>query len=305
MKRKPILSSKEILEHMKNKGILFNIVKEDDARHFIEEHNYYFKLASYRKNYDKIPNGQNKDKYINLEFAYLQELSKMDMYLRYLILELSLDIEHAIKVALINDISKNKNEDGYEIIELFDPQKNCIKKAKKFGEASYAAKVVAKYSNKCPIWAFCEVISFGDLCKLANFYNHFYPKSLAFKTTLLYPVRDIRNASAHSNCIINDLRDRSNVPNNEVSNFVAKVPGITKTRRQKMLKNKSIHDFVALIMVYDQTVMSEMQKAKCWEKLDKVFNKRFLSNNHFFVDNETIRGTYSFLRKVIRKIKNG
>lgn len=60
MKRKPILSSKEILEHMKNKGILFNIVKEDDARHFIEEHNYYFKLASYRKTTIKFPMDKTK-----------------------------------------------------------------------------------------------------------------------------------------------------------------------------------------------------------------------------------------------------
>lgn len=304
MEKKPILSSKALINHMKNKGIAFNIVDEDAAKHFIEEHNYYFKISSYRKNYDKIPNGPNKDKYINLEFAYLQELSTIDMYLRYLILELALDVEHSIKVTLINDISKNSNEDGYEIVDMFDPQKNCIKKAQKFGEASYAADVVKKYSKNCPIWAFCEIISFGDLCKLANFYNHFYPRRLPFKTTLLYSVRDIRNASAHSNCLINNLRARNNIPNNEVSNFVAKIGGITKTRRLKMLRNKSIHDFVALLMVYDQAVMSETQKEKCWDKLEKVFNKRFLSNNRFFVKNETIRGTYSFLRKVIRKIKN-
>lgn len=304
MDKKPILSSNALIRHMKDKGILFNVVTEEKAKHFLEEHNYYFKLSSYRKNYDKIPNGINKDKYINLEFAYLQELSTIDMYLRYLIIELALDVEHSIKVALINDISRNEKEDGYEIVELFDPQKTCIKKAKKFGEASYAADVVAKYSERCPIWAFCEIISFGDLCKLANFYAHFYPKRLPFKTTLLYSVRDIRNASAHSNCIINNLRARNNKPNNEVSNFVSKVPGITKTRRQKMLKNKSIHDFVALLMVYNQAVMSETQKKKCWEKLETVFNQRFLSHNHYFAKNETIRGTYSFLRKVIKRIKN-
>ncbi|MEE1101868.1 MAG: Abi family protein [Agathobacter sp.] len=57
--------------------------------------------------------------YYNLDFAYIVELSKLDMYLRKIILELCLDVEHYLKVRLMNDLTNNNSEDGYNIVELF------------------------------------------------------------------------------------------------------------------------------------------------------------------------------------------
>lgn len=54
---------------MKLKGITFDIVKEEDAKAFLQNNNYYMKLASYRANYEKR---KSDGKYINLDFAYLQ-----------------------------------------------------------------------------------------------------------------------------------------------------------------------------------------------------------------------------------------
>ena len=91
---KVLMNSEELIQHMKRKGIKFDIVSEKDAKQFLENNNYYMKLASYRDNYDKINEGERQGEYKNLEFAYLQELSKIDMYLRHLILKMILDIEH-------------------------------------------------------------------------------------------------------------------------------------------------------------------------------------------------------------------
>lgn len=75
------------IEYMKNvNGIKFDIATEDQARDFLMQSNYFFKLKSFAKNYDKYNSGENKDKYINLDFAYLQELSRLDMLLRKLII---------------------------------------------------------------------------------------------------------------------------------------------------------------------------------------------------------------------------
>lgn len=42
------------------------------------------------------------------------------MYLRQFIIQLSLDTEHFLKVELINDLTNNPNENGYDIVnELF------------------------------------------------------------------------------------------------------------------------------------------------------------------------------------------
>ena len=83
---KLLKTSDELISHMKIKGIKFDRVKEEDAKIFLQTNNYYMKLL-YRANYDKR---KGKDEYINLDFAYLQELSTIDMHLRYLILQMCL-----------------------------------------------------------------------------------------------------------------------------------------------------------------------------------------------------------------------
>ena len=73
---KLLLNTDEMIDHMKEKGIKFNIISEDEAKKFLKESNYYMKLASYRTNYSKYgDNSKKKGQYINLEFAYLKELS--------------------------------------------------------------------------------------------------------------------------------------------------------------------------------------------------------------------------------------
>lgn len=77
------------------------------------------KLAAYRANYEKCPDGKRQGQYKKLDFGYLKGLSTIDMYLRYLIIEMCLDIEHAIKVRLIDDVTNNLVEDGYDIVRKF------------------------------------------------------------------------------------------------------------------------------------------------------------------------------------------
>ena len=106
---KQIKTTAELISHMEEKGIRFNIISKADAEKFLEMNNYYMKLASYRANYDKYPSGHvNEGKYKALEFAYLKELSLIDMHLRYLILDMTLDIEHFIKVKLIDIYDESK-----------------------------------------------------------------------------------------------------------------------------------------------------------------------------------------------------
>ena len=118
MKQK--LSIDELITHMKNKGIKFDIVSEQDARKFLTYNNYYLKLASYRANYDKCSeNSQRKGQYQNLDFGYLKELSTIDMHLRYIIIEMCLDIEHFIKVRLVSAVTDTPGEDGYNVVKKY------------------------------------------------------------------------------------------------------------------------------------------------------------------------------------------
>ena len=113
---KPRLSLYEQIQHLKDKGILFNIMDEESAKQYLKYNNNYYKLTSFRKNYDKHPGGENKGKYIRLEFAYLVDISIIDMRLRYRIVEMALDVEHHTKLQLLRKIDEY-DEDGYQVVK--------------------------------------------------------------------------------------------------------------------------------------------------------------------------------------------
>ena len=85
---KPNMISAKLVEKMRDKkGILFNAMDEVSAEKYLREHNNYFRKAAYRKNYPQYQARPNMGKYIRLEFSYLCELSKLDMYLRSILLQ--------------------------------------------------------------------------------------------------------------------------------------------------------------------------------------------------------------------------
>ena len=99
------LTIDEQIADLNEKGIGFKIMNEEAAKKFLRYNNYYFKLKSYASNYPVNP---KDNKYVNLEFAYLVELSKIDMYFRKIILGMCLDVEHVLKTRMLYDISCNE-----------------------------------------------------------------------------------------------------------------------------------------------------------------------------------------------------
>ena len=114
--RRPKLTIEQQVEHLKNKGVMFALCTEDQAVSFLKYSTFFFKVKAFDKDYAINP---KTGKYLNLDFAYLMELSTLDMHLRRLILHATLDIEHYLKVMLIREVSENPDEDGYEIVERF------------------------------------------------------------------------------------------------------------------------------------------------------------------------------------------
>lgn len=208
MNKKKLSAEEQIIYMRDKKGIKFNITTEEEALKFLNQNNYYFKLKSYAKNYDKYIHGENQGKYINLEFAYLQELSRIDMHLRKFILKITVDIEHFAKTKLMRDLSRNNKEDGYTIVEeLFEKYpyiEDGIKK-KKDRNNSVLNDLINKYENRFAVWNIIEVISFGDFLKLYQIYYKKYNDDESM-IDYLWSVKFLRNAAAHNSCLINSLK---------------------------------------------------------------------------------------------------
>lgn len=108
---KPMMTSEQLIAKMRDeKGITFKYTSEEKAKTYLTDINNYLRTAAYRQNYQKHTCGKNKGKYIKLDFAYLQEMSTVDMHFRFIVNRMCLDIEQALKVKLIRDVSKEMGQ---------------------------------------------------------------------------------------------------------------------------------------------------------------------------------------------------
>ena len=307
---KPLLTAEQLIVHMKSKGITFNIICENDAKNFLQKNNYYMKLASYRENYPKYLSGSKTGQYINLDFAYLKELSTIDMHLRYLIIQMCLDLEHALKVSLLVHIENNPVEDGYELIRKFIGYTNkngyaqneyILKKIRNHKSSDYCRDLIEKYYPYFPVWVFVELISFGDLAYLVAFYDELYSDTIV-NNKFMNIVRDIRNAAAHSNCLINKIFDPLNPGqqiDSTISTYVKSIENISPAARTKNLKYRIVYNFIVLLYVYDTVVPDGIAKQKRHNDLKNLINTRMSAHKDYFRSNNKLTGVYKFVKKVV------
>ena len=297
-----MLSVDEQIAHMKQKGITFSIVSEAEAKEFLTNNNYYMKLAAYRTNYNKCQGGRRDGQYEKLDFAYLKELSTLDMRLRYFVLEMCLDIEHAVKVKLIARITQNPDEDGYDIVRRFlserDTSFRILRELQNRKSGEYSRNLVSTYYPYFPAWVFVELISFGTLLHFADFYGELYQDPIA-DNALMNTVRDLRNAAAHSNCLMLRLGEPLDPTKQPHANVYALA---RKANSQNSCNNnlgcKFAYNITTLLYVYDSLV-ADAPKAKRYAQLKDFLDHRAVRNADYFKTNTKITGTYHFLKKVV------
>lgn len=305
MPAKVKLTVKEQIQHMKSKGITFNIVSEDDAEKYLEHNNYYFKIKAYAKMFEKYQFGEKKGQYINLDFAYLKELAILDMHLRHFIIKTSVDLEHTIKVKFLSDFN-NSESDGYEIVqkyfECYPDVKDKILQKKK---TSYCADLIDKLeSEQYALWNVVELLSFGDFINLYDLFYQEYPNAqtgIAF-TYPMRSIKNLRNAAAHNNCILNQLtKSKSDElhANKKVSSFVSQNKLIGKTLRINCMSMQAVHDFITLLYVVHKAIESDGVKQKIIEELNWLFNERMIRNKNYFEKNNALITIYGFVKKMI------
>ena len=303
---KPKLSLDGQIEYLKEKGVLFNIMDEAEARDYLGQHNNYFKLTAYRKNYDKHPAGENKDKYINLEFAYLVDIAVIDMQLRYRIVHMALDLEHHTKLQLLRKMDEY-NEDGYQVVQ--DYIDSLDEKQRKIFDSEinrnkgniYCGDIIAKYEVAFPIWAFIEIVPFGRLVAFYGFCaDRFSDKSMKDTFYRLLTCKEIRNASAHSNCILNNLKAKTaaHSTNAAVTSELMKIKGMNTNFRKNRMSNARIQQVVTLLYTHKDMVESEGIKRSESEDLKKIM-ERVDKNYDYYNTNPMIKGTFDFLKLVV------
>lgn len=309
-KYRPILDLDGQIEHLKSKGIKFEFMKVEEAKNYLKENNNYFKLRAYRKNFKKHPDGPNKDKYVNLDFAMLKDLAIIDMEFRYALVELALDIEHYAKIKLLRIVEK-KEEDGYKLVESYflhlkreetesyHPYDQLMSELERNRDNPYCGGLIETYDDFFPIWVFIELISFGSFIHFYKFcadqYNN---KDMKDDFRLLMSTKSIRNASAHSNCIINELGETDSryyhgKLNLKISTILGDY-GITKSVRDSKFCSERIKQIVTVFYMHNKIVTSKGVMQHRRNQMLILMNRMF-RNIKYYESNKKITTNFKFL----------
>ena len=310
---KPKLSYSDQVQHLEQKGISFALISKRQALIYLRDNNNLFKLSSYRKNFSK---DITSTRYIHLDFAYLIDLAVIDMYLRALMLKMSLNIEHFAKVKLMCQITNDCFEDGYTVVQDFLQSLSAGDLAIFKSELSrnarspYCRDAYCKYKGHFPVWVFLELISFGSFLSFYKFCaERFYRRANNKKEYtdmmnnfyIMLPIKRIRNASAHNNCVINDLKtkDSTNRVNYQVRRAVRSELGLGRESTKKKLANVRISQILTCLYAHKEIVSSQDVNNHVAKELHE-FSTRLFSKNSYN-DNEVIKSAFDVLSTAIDK----
>jgi len=298
----PKLSVDKQINRLEERGITFKNISKDDAKEYIEKNNNYFKLTAYRKNFHQYKDGQKIGQYIDLDFSYLKDLAIIDMRFRYVLLLMCLDIEHFSKVRLMKAVEQS-SFDGYDLVGSFQTsltpyQADLLDKELTRNQGNtYCGDLIDANLDEMPVWAFIELISFG---RYISFYKHcaekIANKGMLDEHYLLLSIKELRNATAHNNCIFNDLHPKTSKhrTNYRVSGKLEN----TKQIRQKKMSNERIRQIVTLLYTYEKLVTSTGVYKHQWEILNTL-SMRMIKNIDYYKNNPMILTTFEFLKNVI------
>lgn len=310
MKKKKLTVDEQIID-LNKKGVKFSIKTEDEAKVFLRYNNFYFKLKTYAQNYEQYQKPELKGQYINLDFAYLVELSKLDMHFRKLIVKMCLDIEHFLKARLMYDVSNNGAEDGYNIVsEFLDGHYDILSNLYRDADKSATADLVHKFKeneSEIPIWKIIETLSFGKFIELYNLYYGTYGGKNY--SSFLGSIKFLRNAAAHNTCLLNSIRRPYKAKINktkDIMDILSKIKGIPTSYKIKM-QNPVIHDFVVMLFVYNDILNypanRELRKDGM-DEVNKLFKETFVRNREWFAKNEVLKENYEFICLILKHLEN-
>ena len=309
--QKKKLSFEEQIEDLKSKNVKFEIYSEDNAKRFLQRNNYYFKLKAYAKDYSKYSRIDMSDKYINLDFAYLVELSTLDMHFRRLVVGLCLDIEHVIKTRFMRDLTINPDEDGYNIVKQYVDQNYSVLVNLYSNKEQSASKElinrIKENEEEIPVWKLIEVLPFGRFIELYNLYYGIYGGHSY--SSYLGSVKFLRNAAAHNTCLLNSLRKPYAI---KINKNMSIMDSLSKTKKfktsyKKRMENPLVHDFVVLLFVYYDilnTSENRSMRDRGMKEVRKLFYETMVRNKEYFLKNDVLVSNYTFICQVIEYLEN-
>lgn len=303
-------SPHELVEHLKRKGVTFDLCSEEDAEDYLTRKCNFFKLSAYRKLYEKRAGGLRDGQYIDLDFGHLRLLASLDQQLREVLLLMTLDIEHFHKVRLLTFAGEN-DEEPYGIVRDYLGSLSRTSRAIRIHEFErsswnpYTASLYEKYALDMPVWVFFELASFGTIVDFTAFSgNRWRLHNLRAAYHELKNVKTLRNACAHGSCIMNEIHiERSTPSTRPVATRNSKRAllhlGFTRHSIDKWAKSPRMSQIVSSLIEYDELVPEGRSRSRANDLLNR-FTNDFGEVSALFPSDRPVGSSVGFILKLTR-----
>lgn len=220
---------------------------------------------------------------------------------------MTIDLEHYLKVKLVNDCQNNSADDGYEVVEKFLESHPKVRESILTGSklAGYGGNNYDKYLESPAVWNFVEMINFYDFISFYAFYYDYLRLKCEY-TKHFDSVRRIRNACAHNVCILSSFKAAPGFKSDLETNFelLQGNLGIGNGTISSCMKVPLLNDFAVMLSVYTKLIASPKIKEITLQEIKDFFDGRMIYRKQYFEGNVDIKNAYQFARRVLDYYSN-
>ncbi len=308
----PLLSVDEQVAQLRRQGVAFDLCPEDEARAYLSDRTYYFKLRSYRTLFDRRVGGARDGQYVGLDFGHLRALASLDRDLRYTLLPLTLDVEHAARAKLMRNVTERPGEDGYSACADYMASLNHDERRRRRGDVGmlkrdvYCRGLLEKYGDDpaaMPVWVLLELFSFGSFTGFYLFCaNRWDDRGMRNEHYMLRQAQYVRNACAHSSNMVNGFGpsaegDTEIETNNVVERALAKTNLSHRVRTSKM-KNPRLRQIATLLYLHSRLVIKGTSRRRAVADMQGLKSKMEALLETLSA-NDAVRSSLDFLMALI------
>lgn len=287
-------------------GVKFNEFSDEELKDLYSYEIYPYKLSLYVNAFEK---NIKKNSYI-VNVRQLVYIFKIDSIIKNTLTPLIKDIEANLKIELINEVTKCKEEEKKEIINSF------LIKNPKIIESIYDKKddsINAPYIEEGEDFKLDNIITFLSFGEFINLYRYFFKfKEIKNKKiSYLNSIKFLRNAIAHDNTILSNIRINYNYRHlydvntnsykitNDVNRVIKKIDLISINTRKICLNNGVIHDLTALLILLSIIDIKTDKKEIYIKEIKSIINDQILKNRILLGNNNYFQSVYSYFKKVV------
>lgn len=287
-------------------GVKFDEFNDEELEELYSYEIYSYKLSLYVNAFEK---NKKKNIYI-VNIRQLIYIFKLDNIIKNTFNPLIIDIEAILKIEFINEVLKCNEEEKNEIINSF------LIKNPKIIESIFNKKedsINAPYIEEIEDLKLDNIISFLSFGEFINLYRYFYKfKEIKNKKiSYLNSIKFLRNAIAHDNTILSNIRINYNYRHlydvntnsykitNDVNRVIKKIDSISIQTRKICLNNGVIHDLTALLILLFIIELKDNKKEIYVKQIKGIIDSKELKNRILLGNNNYFQSVYSYFKKVV------